>query len=227
MALRKSAILCSASETLEYHKKVFCNCINILYLIFLSKILWYIVILLLWKFHNKSFPEKIIPIEEYDNWKISTPLFWKRKFMIRHRSYPRYKMPSWYLIRIVQTHLHAKGFVELLVGTIVYKTVSNYNELCRKYHLLSIFFYKSYRSTTKGVLFSDCNIYISIMYWQYILISCRMRRLHLLLLYVGHCCITKWPSSFSIFNVYRRIFRRALVWKYCKYKEWVMFQTWS
>ena len=39
--------------------------------------------------------------------------------------------------------------------TIVYRTFSNYNELCTKYHLLSIFFYKSYCHPTKGVMFSD------------------------------------------------------------------------
>ena len=41
MALLKSVILYSAPETLEYHKNVLCNCINILDLIFLSEILWY------------------------------------------------------------------------------------------------------------------------------------------------------------------------------------------
>ena len=103
-------------------------------------------------------------------------------------------MPFWYLIWVVQTHLHAKGFVVPMVGTIVYRTFSNYNELCTKYHLLSIFF------SIKVVVFQqkESRFQIeSIMYWQYILIAFRMGRLHLLLLYVGHCCIIKRPSSFS------------------------------
>ena len=113
-------------------------------------------------------PKKILPIEEYDNWKISTPLFWKRKFKIRHRSNPRNKMPFRYLIRVVQTHLHAKGFVVPMVGTIVYRTFYNYNELCTKNHLLSIFFYKSYRPPTKGVMFSDSKYNVLAIYINFI-----------------------------------------------------------
>ena len=64
-------------------------------------------------------------------------------------------MPFSYLIRVIQTRLHAKGFVVPMGGTIVYRTFSNYNELCTKYHILSLFFYKSYRHQTKGVMFSD------------------------------------------------------------------------
>ena len=44
----------------------------------------------------------------------------------------------------------------------------------------------------------SCFQIVSIMYWQYIWISFRMRRLHLSKLYVGHCCIIKRPSSFGI-----------------------------
>ena len=127
------------------------------------------------------------------------PPFLKRKFKIRHRSNPRYKMPFWYLIRGIQAHFHAKGFVVPMVGTIVYRTFSNFNELCTKYHLLSIFF------SIKVVVLQQkesCVQIVSIMYWLYILISFRMRRLHLLCLYVGHCCIIKRPSSkvWSTFN---------------------------
>ena len=39
IASLKSVILYSASETLEYHKNLFCNCINIFDLIFLCEIL--------------------------------------------------------------------------------------------------------------------------------------------------------------------------------------------
>ena len=39
IASLKSVILYSASETLNYHKNVLCNCVNILDLIFLSEIL--------------------------------------------------------------------------------------------------------------------------------------------------------------------------------------------
>ena len=53
-----------------------------------------------------------------------------------------------------KTRLHAKGFVVPMGGTIVYRTFSNYNELCTKYHLLSMFFYKSYHRPTKGGMFS-------------------------------------------------------------------------
>ena len=41
----------------------------------------------------KVSPKNVIPIKEYDNLKTSTPLFWKRKFKMPHRSTPRYKMP--------------------------------------------------------------------------------------------------------------------------------------
>ena len=100
IASLKSVILYSASETLVYHKNVFCNCIfNILDLIYFK---WNIVILLYDHFTIKVSPKKIIPIEEYGNWKISSPLFWKRKFKIRHCSNPRYKMLFWYLIRVVK-----------------------------------------------------------------------------------------------------------------------------
>ena len=124
------------------------------------------------------------------------PPFLKRKFKIRHRSNPRYKMPFWYLIRVVQTHLHAKGVVVPMVGTIVYKTFSNYNELCTKYHIT---FYQFF--SIKVVVLQQkesCFQIVSIMYWQYILISLRMRRLHLSLLYVGHCCITNRPNSSGV-----------------------------
>ena len=150
--------------------------------------------IIIWPFHHKIFPEKILPIEEYDNWKTSTPLIWKRKFKIRHRSTPRYKMPFWYLIQVIQTQLYAKGFVVPMGGTIVYRTFSNYIELWTKYHLLSIFFYKSCRHPTKGVMFSDS---FCIMYWQYILILISMWRLHLSSLYVGHICIIKRPRSLT------------------------------
>ena len=150
--------------------------------------------IMIWKFHHKSFPEKKTQIEEYDIWKISTPLFWKRKFKIRHRSTLRYKMPFWYLIRGIETCLHAKGFVVPMGGTIVYRTFSNYNELCTKYHILSLF-------SIKVIVIQQnvsCFQIVSIMYWQYILISLRMRRLHFSLSYVGQVCIIKRPSSFII-----------------------------
>ena len=111
--------------------------------------------ILLYKNVTIKVSPKKIPIEEYDNWKISTPLIWKRKFKIRNRSTLRYKMPFWHLIRVMQTCLHAMGFVVPMGGTIVYRTFYNYNEICTKYQLLSIFFYKSYRHPTKGVMFSD------------------------------------------------------------------------
>ena len=148
----QNVILYSAPDTLEYHKNVLCNCINILRFNIFK---WNIVILWYENFIIKVSPKNNIPIEKYDNWKIITPLIWKRKFKIRHRSTLRYKMPFWYLIRVIQTRLHAKGFVVPMGGTIVFITFSNYNELCTKYRLLSIFFYTSYRHPTKGVMFSD------------------------------------------------------------------------
>ena len=138
------------------------------------------------KFHYKSFPEK-----NNTNWGIWQlkdihPLIWKRKFKIRHRSTLRYKMPFWHIIQVIQTRLHAKGFVVPMGGTIVYRTFSNYNELCTKYHLLSFFF------SIKVVVIQQkvsCFQRVSIMYWHYILISLRMRRLHFSLSYVGQVCI--------------------------------------
>ena len=129
---------------MQFHEHVIFNIFN-----------WNIVILLYDHFTIKVSPEKILPIEEYDSWKISTPLIWKRKFKIRHRSTPRYKMPFWHFIRVIQTQLYAKGFVVPMGGTLVYRTFSNYNDLLTKYHLLSIFFYKSCRHPTKVVMFSD------------------------------------------------------------------------
>ena len=125
---------------------------------------WIIVILLYDHFTIKVSPKKIIPIGEYYNWKIPTPLFWKRKFKIRHCSNPSYKMPFWYLIWVVKTHLHAKGFVVPMVWTIVYRTFSNYNEWCTKYNLLSFFSIKVVVLQQKESYFQI----VSIMYWQYI-----------------------------------------------------------
>ena len=148
--------------------------------------------IIIWQFHHKIFHEKILLIEEYDNWKTSTPLIWKRKFKIRHRSTPRYKMPFWYLIQVKQTQLYAKGFVVPMGGTLVYRTFSNYIELWTKYHLLSIFSIKVVVIQQKV----SCFQIVSIMYWQYILILISMWRLHLSSLYVGHICIIKRPRSF-------------------------------
>ena len=122
------------------------------------------------------------------------PLIWKRQFKLRHRSTPRYKMPFWYLIQVIQTQLHAKGFVVPMGGTLVYRTFSNYIELWTKYHLLSIFFIKVVVIQQK----MSCFQIVSIMYWQYILILISVWRLHLSSLYVGHICIIKRPRSFSI-----------------------------
>ena len=119
------------------------------------------------------------------------PFLEREKFNIRHRSNPRYEMSFWYLIWVLQMHSHAKGFVVPIVGTIVCRTFSNYNELCTKYQLLSIF-------SIKVVVFQQkdsCFQIASIMYRQYKLISFRMRRLHFTLSYVEHCCIIKGPSS--------------------------------
>ena len=149
--------------------------------------------IIIWSFHHKSFPEKRLPIEEYDSWKISTPLIWKRKFKMRNRSTPRYNMPFWHLIRVIQTQLYAKGFFVPMGGTLVYRTFSNYNELWTKYHLLSIFPIKVVVIQQK----LSCFQIVSIMNWQYILILLIMRRLHLSSLYVGHVCIIKWPRSFT------------------------------
>ena len=156
------------------------------------------MILLYENFTIKISPKKIIPIEENYNWKISIPLIWKRKFKIWHRSTLRYKMPFWHLIRVIKTRLHAKGFIVPMGGTIVYRTFSNYNELCTKCHLLSIFSIKVIVIQQKVACFQI----VSIMYWQYILISLRMRRLHFSLSYVGQVCIIKQPSSFSYFAEY-------------------------
>ena len=146
--------------------------------------------IIIWPFHHKIFPEKILPIEEYNNWKTSTPLIWKRKFKIRHRSTPRYKMPFWYLIQVIQTQLYAKGFVVPMGGTLVYRTFSNYIELWTKYQFSSI----------KVVVIQQkvsCFQIVSIMYWQYILILISMWRLRLSSLYVGHICIIIRPRSFD------------------------------
>ena len=150
------------------------------------------MILLYDHFTIKVSPKNILPIEEYDSWKISTPLIWKRKFKIRHRSTPRYKMPFWHLIRVIQTQLHAKWFVVPMGGTLVYRTFSNYNELWTKYHLLSIFSIKVVVIQQK----LSCFQIVSITYWQYILILLIMRRLHLSSLYAGHVCIINRPRSF-------------------------------
>ena len=138
------------------------------------------------------------------------PLIGKRKFKIRHRSTLRYKMPFWYLIRVIQTRLHAKGFVVPMGGTIVYRTLSNYNELCTQYHILSLFSIKVIVIQQKVSCFQIVNI----MYWQYILISLRMRRLHFSLLYVGQVCIIKRPSSFRdrISSKRQGVLRWYLVW---------------
>ena len=49
------------------------------------------------------------------------------------------KCPFDILFGSYKTHLLAKGFVVPMVGMIVYRAFSNYNELCTKYHFLSIF----------------------------------------------------------------------------------------
>ena len=152
-------------------------------------ILWYE------NFTIKVSPKNNIPMEKYDNWKIITPLIWKRKFKILHRSTLRYKMPFWYLIRVIQTRLHAKGFVVPMGGTIVFRTFSNYNELCTKYRLLSFFFSIQVIVIQQKV---SCFQIVSIMYWHYILISLRMQRLQFSLSYVGLVCIIKGPSSFGV-----------------------------
>ena len=121
---------------------------------------------IIWPFHHKSFPVKNNTNRGIWQLKDINPLFWKRNFKIRHRSTPRYKMPFWYLIRVVQTHLHAKGFVVPMGGTIVYRTFSNYNELCTNntfYH----FFSKIVAVLRQK---ESCFQIVSIMYWQYILI---------------------------------------------------------
>ena len=148
----------------------------------------------IWPFHHKSFPEKNNINRGIWQLKDINPPFLMRKFKIRHRFTPRYKMPFWHLIRVIQTHLHGKGFVVPMVGTIVYRTFSNYNELCTKYHLLSFFSIKVVVIQQK----ESCFQIVNIIYWQYISISLGMRRLHLSLLYVGHVCIIKQPSSFSL-----------------------------
>ena len=126
------------------------------------------------------------------------PLFEKRKFKIRHRSTPRYKMPFWHLIWVIKTQLYAEGFVVPMGGTLVYRTFSNYNELWTKYHLLSFFF------SIKVVVIQQklsCFQIVSIMYWQYILILLIMRWPHLSSLYVGHVCIIKRPRSFTVMTL--------------------------
>ena len=111
-------------------------------------------------------------------------------------------MPFWYLIWLIQTRLHAKGFVVPQGGTIVYRIFSNYNELCTKYHILSLFSIKVIVIQQKV----SCLQIVSIMYWQYILISPRMRRLHFSLSYVGQVCNIKRPSSFTIWiTIFRTI----------------------
>ena len=124
----------------------------------------------------------------------------------------RYEMSFWHLIRAMQTQLHAKGFVLPMDGTIVYRTFSiNYNELCTKCHLLSFFSIK--------VVFQrkvSCVQIVSIMYWKYILISLRMQRLHLSLLYVGYICIIKRPNSFVHF-VFVHVFTKNLKWIFIPY----------
>ena len=105
--------------------------------------------------HHERSPKKDNTNREIRQLKYINPLLGKRKIKIRYRSTPRYKMPFWHLIRVIQTQLHEKGFVVPMDGTMSYRTFSNYNELCTKYHLLSMFFYKSYCHPTKGVLFPD------------------------------------------------------------------------
>ena len=104
-------------------------------------------------------------------------------------------MPFWHLNWVIQTHLHAKGFVVPKGGTIVYRTFSIYNELCTKYHLLSIFSIKVIVIQEKVTCFQI----VSIMYWQYLLISRTMRRLHFSLSYVGQFCIKKKTEFLIIF----------------------------
>ena len=50
-------------------------------------------------------------------------------------------------------HKHAKGFVEPIGETIVYRTFSNCNELCTKYHFLSFFFLEKLLASNKS-----CNV---------------------------------------------------------------------
>ena len=98
-------------------------------------------------------------------------------------------MSFWYLIWVLQTHLHAKGFVVPMGGTKVYRTFSNYNAQ-------NITFYQSF--SIKVIVIQQkvsCFQIVSIVYWQYKLISLRMRRLHFSLSYVGQVCIIKRPSS--------------------------------
>ena len=146
--------------------------------------------IIIWKFQHKSFPEK----NHRGIWQLKdiNPLIWKRKFKIWHSSTLRYKMPFWHLIRVIKTRLHAKGFVIPMGGKIVYRTFSNYNELCTKYHLLSIFSVHVIVIQQKMACFQK----VSIMYWQYILISL-MQRLHFSLSYIGQVCIINGPSSFA------------------------------
>ena len=92
------------------------------YYFFNTPFLFSVSILLLYHFTTTVFPKKIKPIEEVDNSKILPSLFEREKFKIQHRSYPRYKMLFWHLIRVIQTELHAKRFVLPMVGTIVYRT---------------------------------------------------------------------------------------------------------
>ena len=155
---------------------------------------------MIWKYHHNSFPAK-----KYTNrgiWQLKDintppPLIWKRKFKIRYGSTLRYKMLFWHLFRIIQTRLHAKGFVVPIGGTIVYRTFSNYNELCTKYHLLSMFFINVILIQQKV----SCLQIVRIMHGQYILISLRTRRLHFSLSYIGQVCIIKRPCSFIYFAI--------------------------
>ena len=159
-------------------------------------------VIITWPFNHKRFPERIIPIENCDNWKISTPFLEREKSRYNIVPSRRYKMPFWYLIRVLKHNCMQRDFFVIISGTMSNRTFSNYNEVCKENHLLSMFFsIKRYCHPTKSFMFLD-----TIFYWQYIIISLRMRRLYLSLFNVGHVCITKRPSSLENVGLFK-------VWK--------------
>ena len=47
------------------------------------------------------------------------------------KPYSRYQMPFWHPIRVIQRQLHAEERAVPMVGTIVYRAFSKYNETSR------------------------------------------------------------------------------------------------
>ena len=105
-------------------------------------------------------------------------------------------------------YLHLYGWNDSL------QNISNYKELCIKYHLLSFFFSIEFVVIQQKV---SCFQIVKIIYLQYIqvLSFLRMQRLHISLLYVGHVCIIKRHSFLHTVVSTRDIFSFILPVETC------------